>query len=161
MKSTLQQMSKYAVPALLMAMMGGCASVSDLDKVQKQVDEVRVTANSANATAQEAKALANEAFNTAHAASTTSASAKQISSEASGYAAAAVKSSEAAVGVAVQAQKTVNDATFAFPWMRFDPVTGRFVVQWIVWPTGADYTGASQAPASAPAPAAEAAPSGK
>jgi murein lipoprotein len=172
MKSQLQFMSKFAVPTLLMVMMAGCASVSDLEKVQNQVNEVRITANSANATAMEAKSVANEARSTANEARNTanealasSSSAKQFSSDASGFAAAAVKSSEAAVGVAVQAQKAVNDFTVAIPWMRLDPATGRFVMQWIVWPSMTEYTGAPPAPAPAaapaPAPAPEAAPSGK
>jgi uncharacterized phage infection (PIP) family protein YhgE len=148
MKTTLQQMGKFAVPAVLVAMMAGCATVSDLEKVQKQVDEVRANANSATATANEAKAIASEARNTANAAASASASAEKYSSEASGFAAAAVKSSEAAVGTAVQAQKTVNDATIAFPWIRLDPATGRFYYQWVVWPSVGEYLGTAPAPAA-------------
>jgi len=182
MKSKLQQMSKVVVPALFVALMGGCASVSDLEKVQKQLDEVKATATSANATAsnasatannanaaagsafataKESKALASDALNTAKSASDTSASAEKASSEASGLAAAAAKNSEAAVGAAEQAQKAVKDATIVFPVMRVDPATGLSTNQWIVWPSMTEYKGAPLTPAAAPAVDAAPAASGK
>jgi hypothetical protein len=180
MKSKLQMMSKVAVPALLVAMMGGCASVGDLEKVQQQVDEVRATASSANATAtnasatatsasaaagsaittaKESKALASNALNTANAASATSASAEKVSSEASGLAAAAAKNSEVAVGVAMQTQQSVKDATIVFPVMRVDPATGQPTVKWLVWPDMSDYKGTPITPVVVPAaPVTEVAP---
>jgi hypothetical protein len=146
-------MGKLAVPTVLAAILAGCASTSDIEDLQKQVNTVRATANSANATAQEAKAIATEARNTANVAVAASASAEKFSSEASGFAAAAVKGSEAAVGTAAQAQKAVSDATIAFPWMRLDPATGRFYYQWVVWPSVGEYLGTQPAPAAdAPKP---------
>jgi ABC-type transporter Mla subunit MlaD len=118
MKSKLQQIGEFAAPALLMSMMAGCASVSDLEKVQKQVDELKATAQNANAvatsaiaSAEESKVLASDARNTARAASATSATAEQASAEASALAAAAAKNSEAAAGAAVEAEKTVKEAS--------------------------------------------------
>ena len=141
MTSKLQQMGKFAVPALLVGMMAGCATTSDLEKVQKQVDQLKVTANNASTASQEARAVANEARDTANSASAASASAERS-------AAAAMKGSEAAVVTATQAQKTVNEATIAFPMMRFDPVANRFVVNWMIWPGMDQQAAASQAPAS-------------
>lgn len=151
MTSKLNKAGKFALPALLLALMSGCATVEDLQKVQKQVDEVRATANSANATAQEARSIALDARSTANKAMETAALAEKNSSDASGFASAAMKGTELAVGTAVQAQKMVGDATVAIPWMRMDPATGRFYVQWIIWPDVSEYMGAPPAAPEAPA----------
>jgi hypothetical protein len=148
MKTKLQQMSRFAVPAMLVTMMAACASTEEMKKMQQQVEMVRASANSANAAAQEAKAIASEARNTANAASAVAVSAEKASAEAREFASASMKSSEAAVGVSVQAQKSVNDFSITFPWVRLDPATGRFIYQWVVWPSMADYTGAPQVPAA-------------
>lgn len=156
MTNKLNKVSKFAIPALLLALMSGCATVEDLERVQKQVDEVRVTANSANATAQEARSIALDARSTANKAMETAALAEKRSSEASGFASAAMKGTELAVGTAVQAQKMVGDATVAIPWMRLDPATGRFAVQWIIWPSVGEYMGGVAPANGAAAPAADA-----
>lgn len=148
MTSKLQQVGKIAVPALLVAMMAGCATTKDVENLQNQVNEIRMSASSANATAQDARSIANEARSTANKAMDTAVAAEKQAAEASGFASAAMKGSEMAAGSAAQAQKTVGEATVAIPWMRLDPATGRFVVQWIIWPSVGEYTGA--APAAAP-----------
>jgi hypothetical protein len=170
MKSNHQHMNKLALPTLLLVMMAGCASVSDLESVQKQLNEVKATAsaaaetakgatdvaNNANTTAEEAKALATEARHTASGAAAISASAQKTASDASGFAADAVKNTEAAVGVALQAQKSVGDPHLMVPTMRLDPVTGRVLTEWVALPSP---VGAPQAPAAIqPAPATGAAP---
>jgi len=191
MTGKLQHVSKIAVPALLMAMMAGCASLSDLEKVQQQVDEVKATATAANATAttanvvatsasatasnasavasdantvassamataKESKALASDARSLSDAAAATSAAAEKTSTEASGLAteasglaATAAKASEKAVGVAVQAQKSMQQATIIFPVARMNPATGLPFVQWVVWPSMSEYKGVVPAPAAA------------
>jgi murein lipoprotein len=148
MTSKLQQMGKFAVPALLVGMMAGCATTSDLEKVQKQVDQLNVTANNASTASQEAKSVANEARSMAYSATTASASAEKASSEANGFAAAAMKGSEAAATAAMQAQKTVSEATIAFPMMQYDPASRRFLVKWMIWPGMGQQAAASPAPDS-------------
>lgn len=148
MNTRFHQIGKFVIPALLAALMAGCATQQDLQKVQKQVDEVRMTANSAQNTANEAKNIASEARAAANSAQTAANAAVKASSDASGFSAAAVKGSEAAVKVATDAQKTVNEATIAFPWMKMDPATGRLYYQWVVWPNVLEYTGGAPAPAA-------------
>lgn len=165
MKSNYQHMNKLALPALLLAMMAGCASVSDVESLQKQLVEVKATATAAaetakgatdvarnaNTTAEEAKALATDARQTASGAAAISASAQKTASDASGFAADAVKNTEAAVGVALQAQKSVGDPRIMVPTMRLEPVTGRVLTEWVALPSA---VGAPQAPAvTQPAPA--------
>jgi hypothetical protein len=150
MTSKLQRMSKFSVPILLLGMMAGCATTKDLEKVQMQVDALRATANQASSASQEAKAIASDARNTANAASALSISAKNTSSEASELATAAVKNSEAAATAAMQAQKTVDEAKIAVPMMRLDPMTGRYVVNWVVWPAPEQPAAALPAPVPAP-----------
>jgi hypothetical protein len=171
MKSKFQQISKIAVPAVLVAMMTGCVSTSDIEDLQSQIISVRgmadsanTTANSAYSLAQEAKAAAGDARNAANSAAATAnsavatantaaakaASAEKASTEASGYASAAVKTTETAVGLATQAQKAVGEATVAIPWMRLDPATGQFTVQWIIWPSVGEYLPAQPAQAAVP-----------
>jgi hypothetical protein len=155
MTSKLQQVGKLAVPALLVAMMAGCATTKDVENLQNQINEVRASASNANATASSAVATASDAKTIASEARSTANAAMAAATEASGFASAAMKGSEMAAGAAAQAQKTVGEATVAIPWMRLDPATGRFVVQWIIWPSVGDYVGAAPV-AAAPAPAAEA-----
>ncbi len=58
------------------------------------------------------------------------------------------QSSSASTGTTASTKPNANQVYFAVPWMRLDPATGRFYMQWLVWPNVGEYIGPTQAPAA-------------
>lgn len=72
---TTNQLQKLAMVSLVAGLIGltGCATTGDRDKLQAQIDAVKVEASAARAEAAEAKAMAAEAVAIANEANATSA----------------------------------------------------------------------------------------
>ena len=49
---------------------------------------------------------------------------------------------------AASAKQNTNQIIFAIPWMRLDPATGRFYMQWVMWPNTGEYITPQQTPTS-------------
>lgn len=70
---------------------------------------------------------------------------KPVASQASGSSTTATAQSS---GATASAKPNTNQIYFAVPWMRLDPATGRFYMQWMVWPSVNEYLTPQQAPAT-------------